>query len=204
MRSITLHGCYGVWCGLMHIHNHIIPLKKISPPRPGRPCQPGTGPSSSPAPNAPRRSGPAPQCHRGNPEERFNNVVIVDRGLCSFGESCVPLIGKYENLLVVKTFSKSRQLAVRGWSAAMRRYEAHRRPQPGQVPISAPTASAGFDSEEAGQGRWKIRDYFDKTRAAIVETGLDKAAAGGAGETLLNAGQPLNSCLLHRQKSDFT
>ena len=63
-------------------------------------------------PNAPTGT-PVPCCEiRRLLEADPNRIVIVDEAYVDFGgESCVPMLKNYDNLLVVQTMSKSRQLA---------------------------------------------------------------------------------------------
>lgn len=65
-----------------------------------------------PNPNAPTSIGEGKEFVERLMEYNQDSVVIIDEAYCDFGgASSVPLIKKYENLLVTGTFSKSRSLA---------------------------------------------------------------------------------------------
>lgn len=65
-----------------------------------------------PNPNAPTSIGEGREFVEKLMEYNRDSVIIIDEAYCDFGGvSSVPLISKYENLLVTGTFSKSRSLA---------------------------------------------------------------------------------------------
>lgn len=102
---------------------------------------------------------------RANPD----SVVIIDEAYVDFGgESCVPLIDKYDNLLVVQTFSKSRSMAGMriGYAMGSRkliRYLNDVKFSFNSYTMNAITIAAGVASVED-------EAYFQETTAKVVAT----------------------------------
>ena len=162
------YGCYGVWCGLMHIPSDIVPLKADFTLDPADYC--GRNETIVIAnPNAPTGLALPRSAMEGILKANPNHVVIVDEAYVDFGgESCVPLIDRYDNLLVVQTFSKSRQLAGARLGLAM-----------GNETLIADLNRVKFSLNpyninrltlKAGQAALEDTAYFDQTRTAIIET----------------------------------
>lgn len=103
------------------------------------------------------------------------SVVIVDEAYVDFGaESVLPLVGKYENLLVVQTFSKSRSMAGMriGFAVGSRTLIAAMqavRNSYNSYPMSLPAVLCGVAAVED-------EAYFAQTTAAIIKTREASAA----------------------------
>ena len=105
------YGCYKTWCSMLNVPSKILPLQEdysvdLSLYR---------GLDSTimiTNPNAPTGLCLTVQEIEAVVQQNPHHVVIVDEAYVDFGgESCVGLIDKYDNLLVVQTCSKSRSLA---------------------------------------------------------------------------------------------
>ena len=103
-----------------------------------------------------------------------DSVVIIDEAYVDFGgESALPLVDKYDNLLVVQTFSKSRSMAgmrigfAIGSRALIDAMYAVRNSY-NSYTMNMPSILCGVEAVED-------RAYFEKTTKAIVETRKDVA-----------------------------
>lgn len=96
-------------------------------------------------------------------------IVIVDEAYIDFGGvSALPLIKKYENLLIVQTFSKSRSMAGIRIGYAMGNSELIQAMQ--DVKYSFNSYTMNQPSIQLGVAAIKNRAYFEKTKEKIIVT----------------------------------
>lgn len=120
-------------------------------------------------PNAPTGIALTREEIRGILEHNRDNLVIIDEAYVDFGgESAVPLINEYDNLLVVQTFSKSRSLAGARIGMAMGASEIIA--DLNRIKFSFNPYNLNRLSILAGVEAMKDRAYFEKTSGLIAET----------------------------------
>lgn len=159
---------YDVWADLYRIPYKVCPLNQDFRIMPDDYKQENGG-VIFPNPNAPtgvfESLETVEEIIKANPDV----VVIVDEAYIDFGgESCLPLLEKYENLLIVQTFSKSRSMAGMRIGFAMGSEKLIRCLN--DVKFSFNSYTMNMPAQVLGVEAVRDEAYFKETCAKIVAT----------------------------------
>lgn len=159
---------YDVWADLYRIPYKVCPLNRDFRIMPDDYKQENGG-VIFPNPNAPtgvfESLETVEEIIKANPDA----VVIVDEAYIDFGgESCLPLLEKYENLLIVQTFSKSRSMAGMRIGFAMGSEKLIRCLK--DVKFSFNSYTMNMPAQVLGVEAVRDEAYFEETCAKIVAT----------------------------------
>ena len=98
-----------------------------------------------------------------------DSVVIIDEAYVDFGgESVLPLVEKYDNLLVVQTFSKSRSMA--GMRIGFAIGNKQLISAMNDVKFSINSYTMNYTAIEAGAACVKDKDYFNEITKKVIAT----------------------------------
>jgi histidinol-phosphate aminotransferase len=159
---------YDVWANMLRIPYEQIPLDDAFKLVPGDYARENGG-VIFPNPNAPTGEllplAAVEEIIASNPDV----IVVVDEAYIDFGgESALPLVDQYDNLIVVQTFSKSRSMAGSRIGFAISNPELIR--YLNDVKYSFNSYTMDSLSIELGTAAIRDRAYFEETRDKIIAT----------------------------------
>ena len=159
---------YPVWCDLFRIPYEVQPLNEKLEIVPEDYYKPNGG-IVFPNPNAPTGialpSAVIEEILQHNPE----SLVVVDEAYVDFGgETVLPLLKKYENLIMVQTFSKSRAMAGERIGFAIGSVELIKALH--DVKYSFNSYTMNRSALDAGTAAVQNAAYLQETTARIVKT----------------------------------
>lgn len=159
---------YDVWADVYRIPYEVKPLSddfKINPDD----YKTENGGIIFPNPNAPTGVLEEVEVIEDIIKANQNSVVMIDEAYIDFGgESCLPLVEKYENLLVIQTFSKSRSMAGMriGFAIGSEKLIKYLN----DVKFSVNSYTMNHITQICGAEAVKDEEYFQTTVNKIIET----------------------------------
>lgn len=159
---------YDVWADMLGISYEVQPLDEKFCIRKEDYYKPNGG-IVFPNPNAPTGVAMAVENIEDIVKHNQDSIVIIDEAYVDFGaESALPLIRKYDNLMIVQTFSKSRSMA--GMRIGFAMADAGLIRYLNDVKYSFNSYTMSQAALELGAEAVRDRTYFEETLAKIIST----------------------------------